>query len=445
MAPRVSEPTVALQDLLPWPDRHAGYSGYLGLLFFAVVIITYYLPGADIAAAAAVGSVIIGLSLGSLHLRWRLEATALVVLLGLDALSLRDSLDPVWAAQRTTEFAKITLVFLASVHVLSTGRRVAAFATAWFGLFMLFPVRGALFNYARGYRLLGRALWNYVWSNPNDLAAGALLTAAIGGALLYVFRRGPARLGVLAGLTLIGVVILLTGSRGVFVGSAGAALILVWRSQHKVKALVTIGACLLVIVAAAPQDIRDRLWTLGQLDDPNAIRSYDQGSAKERLQVWKSAFAIIRDHPVLGVGVGAFPKANEDYAKEVAEGGAIFGRAGAPREDAHSTYLTVWTELGTVGLLAYCTLLGATWHRLRSVRQRWGRVAPWACAPLGVLEAGLVGYTLACLWATYTVLTLPYLFLAVISSWATTVDDWARDRESTKRLAAAAIGRGRTP
>ena len=117
MAPRVSEPTVALQDLLPWPDRHAGYSGYLGLLFFAVVIITYYLPGADIAAAVAVGSVIIGLSLGSLHLRWRLEATALVVLLGLDVLSLRDSLDPVWAAQRTTEFAKITLVFLASVHV----------------------------------------------------------------------------------------------------------------------------------------------------------------------------------------------------------------------------------------------------------------------------------------------------------------------------------------
>ena len=159
---------------------------------------------------------------------------------------------------------------------------------------------------------------------------------------------------------------------------------------------------------------------------------------KERLQIWKAAFAMIQDHPVLGVGIGAFPKANEEYAQEIADGGKVFGRAGAERVDAHSTYLTAWSELGTVGLLAYCALLAATLYRLQSVRRRCRRSAPQECASLGMLQAGLVGYCVACVWATYTVLTLPYLFLALSVSWATAVDDWQR---AQARQATAAVPR----
>jgi O-antigen ligase len=144
------------------------------------------------------------------------------------------------------------------------------------------------------------------------------------------------------------------------------------------------------------------------------------------MTVWRTAFAIIGDYPILGIGVGAFPMANQQYARDLAHDGSVFGRAGAPRQDAHSTYLTVWTELGTVGLLAYCGLLGATWHRVRTVRRRWGAFAPQECAALGVLQAGLGGYLVACVWASYTVLTLPYLFFALIFAWATAVDAWCR-------------------
>ncbi len=419
---------LAAQDVLPFPDRHPGYVGYVGLLFFTLVIITYYLPGADVGAAVAAGSVLLGLLIGYLRFRWGLEATALVAVLALAILSLHDPLDPVWATQRTWELAKITLVFVASIHLLNSGRRVAGYATIWFGLFVLFPARGTLVNYARGYQIGGRGLWNNVWENPNDLAAGALVTAAVGGALLYVIRRGPVRIGIVAGLALIGAVIILSGSRGVFLGTVGAALMLAWHTRRKVKVLVTLGCVLLLGLVAAPQPIRERLATLGQLSDPEAMRTADAGSVKERLTLWKTAFAIIGDYPILGIGVGAFPMANQQYARDLAHDGSVFGRAGAPRQDAHSTYLTVWTELGTVGLLAYCALLGATWHRLHAVRRRWGRIAPRECAALGVLQAGLVGYLVACLWASYSVLTLPYLYFALIFAWATAVDEWGRAR-----------------
>ena len=420
---RSDHPTWLARDVIPLPDGRPAYSGYLGLLFFTFAVITYYLPGASVGAAVAAGSVAISLLLGRVRVRWGAAATSLVGVLGLAVLSLHDPMDPPWASQRTLELAKITLVFVASIHLLSTTRRVAGFATIWFGQFVLFPVRGALVNYLRGYDVDGRVVWNYVWDNSNDLAAGALVTAAVGGALLYVFRRGPARLCLLAGLVLISVVIVLSGSRGAFIGMAGATLMLVWHARRKIRTLVVAGCCVLVAVAAAPQTIRDRLWTLGRLSDPDAIRAYDAGSVKEREQIWKTAFAIIRDHPILGIGIGAFPKANEEYSRDV--NGTVFGRAGL-RRDAHSTYLTVWAELGTVGLLLYCGFLGASWHTVRSVRRRWRNVAPLQCGSLRVLEAGVIGYLLACLFGSFTVLTVPYLFLALSWSWATAVDGWGR-------------------
>src|SRR2546428_13058968 len=104
-AARALEPSVALHRLLPLPDRSPGYAGYLGLLFFTLVIITYRVPGADVAAVVAAGSVLLGLLLGHLRLRWGVAATALVVVLALAAFSSRDSIDPPWPFQRTLELA----------------------------------------------------------------------------------------------------------------------------------------------------------------------------------------------------------------------------------------------------------------------------------------------------------------------------------------------------
>ena len=84
--------------------------------------------------------------------------------------------------------------------------------------YALFPVRGTMVNYfVAHYTIFGRALWNYTYRNPNDLAALTLLPLSTAAALLATERTGWIRLGAIAGIAVLPVLILMTQSRGGFI------------------------------------------------------------------------------------------------------------------------------------------------------------------------------------------------------------------------------------
>jgi outer membrane protein assembly factor BamB/O-antigen ligase len=68
---------------------------------------------------------------------------------------------------------------------------------------------------------------------------------------------------------------------------------------------------------------------------------------------------VIRDHPLVGVGIGGQPRASAEEAKS----------ASVRRNASHTTPLTVLAELGVLGLAAYVAFLaGAVWLLFLAVR-----------------------------------------------------------------------------
>src|SRR5581483_4681063 len=80
-----------------------------------------------------------------------------------------------------------------------------------------------------------------------------------------------------------------------------------------------------------------------------------------RSRLVRVTWPVIRDHPIVGVGVGSQPAASHTEAKT---------KLGARKDASHTTPLTVAAELGAVGVLAYLALLAASAAALRAVVRR---------------------------------------------------------------------------
>jgi O-antigen ligase len=96
--------------------------------------------------------------------------------------------------------------------------------------------------------------------------------------------------------------------------------------------------------------VRERV-TVALAEMENAEQSAKLTSGGIRVVMWKNAWQIISEHPVLGVGTGGFKTA---YARRV-EGTA--GWQATLTGDPHSQYLKIWAEQGVFGLLAILAFL----------------------------------------------------------------------------------------
>lgn len=140
--------------------------------------------------------------------------------------------------------------------------------------------------------------------------------------------------------------ILLTASRSAFLSTA-PAIFYVLASLPRIKmfwrtiGFVTILASVLAILPFVPTSSLDRVNIRG-LDDRTAI--------------WLDAVDSISEHPILGVGLGAYR-------------GATTGKV------AHNSALAVLAELGIIGFVLFCTLLLTALGQLRllpkSIRYLW--------------------------------------------------------------------------
>lgn len=88
-----------------------------------------------------------------------------------------------------------------------------------------------------------------------------------------------------------------------------------------------------------------------------------QRATSGRFQLVENTWRVFVDHPAVGVGLGAQPKASR---------GEDGGRRATRRNASHTTPLTVAAELGVLGILAYAALLAAAARGLLlAIRREW--------------------------------------------------------------------------
>src|ERR1043165_740821 len=79
-----------------------------------------------------------------------------------------------------------------------------------------------------------------------------------------------------------------------------------------------------------------------------------------RIQFALNSFTIIKQHPLLGVGVGGFPQA---YKKT----GGMVVVANTLLNDPHNSYLLIAVQLGITGLVVYVLLLLSAWIEVKKL------------------------------------------------------------------------------
>lgn len=126
-----------------------------------------------------------------------------------------------------------------------------------------------------------------------------------------------------------------------------------WRGW---RGLAISGAAVTVMVTAliyVPGTFQERYGlTAGDHASSKASKGA-QVSNKQRLDFYRTSLAIIREHPLLGIGTGGFPRAYADKTR---------GTDVVQTRNPHNEYLYIAAQLGIVGLAALLWLFAQHWR-----------------------------------------------------------------------------------
>ena len=239
-------------------------------------------------------------------------------------------------------------------------------------------------------------------ADPNDLAFFLLPAIALGPAV-----RGTGRRRWLWDVATVVVAVAIAGtlSRGALVGLAGMGVLALAagmvRLRTAVGLLAALGASVLVVSLVAPTMVSVSLQQKSYVADQNVT---------ERLDLWKAATRMTLDHPLVGMGPGAFAEDHRDFTTTLPDD------VNHPLDVAHDTWLELSSELGLVGLAAFVALLGVAFAQAwRAWRRRGDPLGAAVCA-------SLVGTALAATFVTEQYY-LPFWLLAALGAGVATHEE----------------------
>ena len=378
---------------------------FVVFLAYVFIIVTYKLGLGTVAMALALVSLcFIHQPLRAPRFLWFFAAWTVWAAIGY---AVTPYPDEVWAA--LVQQGKLLLVAVVAVNALRTRNQVIYFMLFVLVSYLLFPIRATLVNYVTGYRNVGRAVGPFIYENANDLAAITILMLALALALFAgEHRRTLVRwVGLVCAVPFV-ITILLTQSRGAFLALVAFALPSGIALARRRPRLVPVFAALVAVALyVTPAGLWERLGGLSKATSIETIGDMDpEGSARVRFAVLQTAGRILADHPVLGVGLGAYAHANRDY--NPALGGY----------DTHNTYVNIAAETGLPGLLLFLGMMISLLREAIAARRYADRVGSSSGAaelPRWLL-LGLIAFLVAAVFGSFSKLAFVYVYLTLLWS-----------------------------
>lgn len=208
------------------------------------------------------------------------------------------------------------------------------------------------------------------------IAAYLLLMAALE-------RQGKPRklLGALALLAAGNVLFMIIGRTGyVVLGVLGCYFLVARLSTHLGRRGIAIALLICAIPAIAVYQLSETLHArVHKAIDEASHWQQGQGNRTSiglRFDYYSNTLAIIREHPLLGVGTGGYTHAYDERIK---------GTNMAPSNNPHNQYLLTTAQFGLPGLALLLLLYGTIWRSSRQLPDHLRHIAR------GVLLAYLVG------------------------------------------------------
>jgi O-antigen ligase len=154
-------------------------------------------------------------------------------------------------------------------------------------------------------------------------------------------------------LPLLLVALALTLSRGGYI-SLMVAIAFVWYRVARERRFLPVIAMIAILGLLLPF-LPEAFWQRAESILPSVTEQRE--TFGKRLDLWELGLDMVRDRPILGVGVGNFTSVYEKYAR----GGML-----ATRLTAHNAYIAVAAEVGLIGLVLFLVLHGYALHSARS-------------------------------------------------------------------------------
>lgn len=175
-----------------------------------------------------------------------------------------------------------------------------------------------------------------VFGNPNILAEYLIMGIPISASLFFTSKKIIKKLLFLSTTAILLLTLVLTLSRGSWIGIVFAAFVFVFLINRKLLLLsIPLGV---VAVFVLPDSIIHRITSIGNLAD---------SSNAYRIVIWTLTLKIIRENWLVGLGFGyaPFKQVYESHIRTM------------PIFHAHNTYLEIFAELGIGGILLFLVLI----------------------------------------------------------------------------------------
>jgi len=372
--------------------------GFTALIIYLWTIHSYKLPIGFLVSVVLLASLILS---GE---RIRCPAPVLLFGLFLGWATLGSLTSGYWStvSERLQDYWKVWLIFLGAVNVLRTPSQIRAFLIAYLAIFALYPIRGILYNIAIREHHNGRYAWNFIFSNPNDFATLTFPMFGLTVVALQSATKGWQRAAAAIGVLVLPVCVIFTQSRAGFLGIAVFAVLLLLRTRPNLRVIALVVVAAGAVAFFAPPEVWQRIGGMREMSD---------ASAHDRSTIWKVAAVMISEHPMFGVGIGAYPLAHFDHSLLRLEWANVQGYW-----DTHSTWLCILAETGFPGLILYLAMLVSVFRRLTRARRLLPPAFEEWRLDLRYLEAGLAGYMVAASFGVYQ--SLPFIYVYLAFAWA---------------------------
>jgi putative inorganic carbon (HCO3(-)) transporter len=389
VAPQPAAPVAGKRS---WILRRGHTLSYLGLFLFTAVV--YFRPYEFIPALSGFSSMAFVIALltlvvffpsqlvleGTLTARPReVNLILLFCLTALLSIPLAINRVDAWGVF-SGNFIKVIVMFIVMVNVARTERRLKWMIFLSLVISCMMSI-GALSDYfagrflVEGYRVdgfKGEGTRGGLFGNTNDMALH--LTTMVPLALaFFLSRRDPLRklLYILCAVAMVGGIIV-TFSRGAFLGLVCAMAVMAWKIGRQKRLAVILSIILFggAFIAFAPGEYSNRLGSIVDHDlDP-------VHSASMRQALLFRSLRVAATHPVLGVGMGNF------HIVSIRE--AV----------THNAYTQVAAEMGLTALVLYVLFIITPLKKLRQIENETfdgRRGSRFYYLAVG-LQASLVGY-----------------------------------------------------
>jgi O-antigen ligase len=371
--PEQPEQTAEIGAVDRWSLRKGHGLTFIALFFFSVVL--YFRPYELIPALSSFTQMAFFFGVLTLaiyvpsqlilegNLTARPREIHLILLLCLAAfLSMPMATSPGEAYKEFTDvLLKAIVIFIVIVNVVRTENRLKVLIWLAFAV-SLYLSYFAVSDYMHGNFREGSAFYNNqriggvirgLFGNSNDLALHLVTMVPLAIGFAFGSKGILKKLLYFAFAVLFISGIVVTFSRGAFLGLFVTSLVLVRKIGRKNKALSTgvLVVALLALLALAPASYSSRLSTI------LSSSSDTTGSSSQRTEILKRSIWVTLRYPLFGVGVGNF------HYKSVHE------------LVTHNAYTQVSSEMGIPALVMYLMLMIYPQRRLREIELATADVA----------------------------------------------------------------------